>query len=220
MFAFLTIVLLALAPGERLDYDVRLGPVSVGRLELATLDPDTVRGDSGRRFRATIELALPLVFRARYVLDSWATPEELLTLRSGKKTVETRYRAQWRADYFDSLAVYSDGDTLSLEQAARDLLTAWQYLRTLPLATGDTARFFVHSDRRSQNVTVVARGHRTVETECGRFRVLELAQLGSGLVGTMLRSDDQRRLPVLIRTSITGVPVTAQLRAIGTGEEG
>lgn len=217
MFALLTIAVLALTPGERLDYDVRLGPVSVGSLELLTLPSDTARGDTCHCYRATMELALPLVFRARYVLESRVRPGEMLTIRSEKTTVETRYRAYWRADYGDSLVTYSSGDTFRIEGPARDLLTAWQYLRTLQLAEGDTARFLVHSDRRTQQVAFTVREARVIETPAGRFAAIELSQLGTGLVGSMLRSMDRRRLPVLIRTTIAGVPVTAQLRAAEAG---
>jgi hypothetical protein len=213
--------LMALVPGERLDYDVRLGPMSVGSLELATLAPDTVQGESCRHFRATIDLSLRFVFRARYVLDAWSTSDDFVTLRSGKSTQETRYSADWTADYRygDSMVVYSDGDTFALEGESRDLLTTWYYLRSLPLVTRDTVRFHVHSDRRDQSVTVIDRGRRSLEVAGRRFRTQELAQRGPGLVGTMFLSDDEQRLPVLIRTSISGVPVTAQLRMATTGGE-
>ena len=192
----------------------------VGGLELATCEPDTVRGEECRHFRATIELSVRFVFRARYVQDAWATFDDLVTLRTSKETEETRYRARWTADYLydDSVVCYSDGDTFALGVESRDLLTTWQWLRTLPLASRDTVRLHVHSDRRDQDVTLVARGYHAVETACGRFRTIEIAQRGQGIVGTMFISSDGRRLPVLIRTTISGVPLTAQLRSIEPGE--
>lgn len=76
MFALLLTALVALVPGERLDYDVRLGPVSVGSLELAALGPDSIRGQSCLHLRGTLELSLRFVFRGRYVLDSRARADD------------------------------------------------------------------------------------------------------------------------------------------------
>lgn len=210
--------LLALVPGERLDYDVRLGPVSVGRLELATLAPESLRGEPCRRFQATLEISLRFLFRGRYVLDAWATEDEFITLRSGKLTDETRYQAQWTADYLydDSVVVYSDGDSFALRDQARDLLTSWFFLRSPDIGRSDTLEFHVHSDRRDQRVTIIGRDTSTIETPAGRFRSLELAQQGTGLIGRMFVSYDRRRLPVLIRTSIGGMPIVAQLRSVRT----
>ena len=216
MLAVFLVLVLGLTPGEQLDYEVRLGPVAVGSLELATLVPDSIRGEYCRHFRATLEVSLRFLFRGRYVLDSWATYDDLRTMRSAKTTEETRYRAQWTADYLyqDSVVAYSDGDSFALPGPARDLLTAWHYLRSQAMVSGDTLRFHAHSDRREQEVTIIARDMTVVETPAGRFRTIELAQHGSGLIGRILVSDDERRLPVLIRTSIGGVPLTAQLRAV------
>jgi len=100
MLATLAALAIAIAPGERLDYGLRYGPVSIGTLTLRTLRPDTSGTDECWHFRADLELtrSFSWLFWANYRLETWCRVSDLVTLRSYKRTREPRYRAEWTAN--------------------------------------------------------------------------------------------------------------------------
>ena len=159
---------------------------------------------------------LGFFFRGEYRLDAWARACDLVTLRSAKRTDESRYHAVWTADYryADSVVVYSSGDTFDLLTDARDVLTLWYYMRTAELAVGDTLRVHVHSDRRDQDATMVAARLVSVRVPAGEFECLELLPERGGVLGAVYLSTDEARLPVVIRIGVGGLKVSAVLRGV------
>jgi hypothetical protein len=206
-------VLFALVPGERLEYDVRLGPLRLGRLELSTLEPAVVLGESCRHFHADLDIRLGFLFRGRYRLDSWSRSEDLATIRSAKETEESRYRASWSADYDYPCGEvrYSDGDTFVLSGPAHDLLTLWYLFRKRELRPGDTARVVCHADRRTQQVSVAAGQSTEVNVPAGEFECLELTPIAAGPLGSVWLAEDSARTPVRIRLRTGSLEVDALL---------
>ncbi|MBM3330305.1 DUF3108 domain-containing protein [candidate division WOR-3 bacterium] len=223
MLAVLAALAVALVPGERLDYGLRYGPVSIGRLRLETLQPETLGTEECWHFRADLELtrSFSWVFWANYRLETWCRTSDMVTLRSYKRTREPRYRAEWTADYdlVQSVANYSDGRTTSVESGARDLLSTWYYFRTLSLAAGDTVRTALHVDRRNYQLVAVARAAKAVSTPAGAFDCIAVVPNAGGPLGTVYLTDDSERIPVSIRTRVGGLVVSAFLRSVSFEEE-
>jgi len=214
---------IAFAPGERLDYGLRYGPVAVGTLVLKTLEPETVGTDECRHFRADLELtrSFSWLFWAEYRLETWCRVQDMVTLRSYKRTREPRYRAEWTADFNpDRQSVsYSDGDTLPVEPGTRDLLSTWYYFRTLPLAPGDEVRTALHVDRRNYQLAAAVRAAKPVSTPAGVFDCVAVTPNTGCPLGTVYLSDDAERIPVSIRTRVGGLVVTASLRSVSHEDE-
>ncbi len=217
------VLVCAFAPGERLEYDVRYGPLNLGNLALTALAPDTVCGESCYHFRAELESnpALSFLFRARYELETWCRMKDMVTLRSYKRTDESRYQAEWTAEYdYDAGRVYySDSADYPLADSARDLLTLWYYFRTLPLVLGDTYRVDSHTDRRNYEVEVVGARQTKLQTRAGEFDCLEVVPSAGGPLGNIYLSEEPDRVPVVIRTKVGGMLVSAFLRSIEFLEE-
>ncbi len=203
-------------PGENLEYDVRYGPVTLGRLVLETLAPDTVQGETCYHFRAELELSRSFswLFWASYRLESWARRTDLVTLRSYKRTQEPNYRAEWTADYFPARCSvrYSPGVDYFLPDSSRDMLTLWYLFRTLDLKAGDTVRARVHADRRNHVVSVAVAGRRQIRTPAGVFDCWLLNPSAGSPLGTVLVSAERDRVPVMIRARFGGMVVSAYLR--------
>ena len=223
MFPILAALAIAVVPGERLDYGLRYGPVSIGTLTLQTLQPETVGTDERWHFRADLELtrSFSWVFWANYRLETWCRVSDMVTLRSYKRTREPHYRAEWTANYDpdQSVVSYSDGKTFSIEPGARDLLSTWYYFRTLPLVPGDTVKTALHVDRRNYQLVAVARAAKTVSTPAGVFDCIAVVPSAGGPLGTVYLTDDAERIPVSIRTRVGGLVVTASLRSMSCEEE-
>ncbi len=241
MVAVLLLLVAGLAPGERLEYDVKYGPFTLGRLILETLELDTVMDAPCHHFRSTLGLSLGFVFKAEYEIDSWSRIEDMVTMRSAKTTRESRFRGEWTADFdYDSSRVfYSDGDIYVLRQPeARDLLTLWHWFRSLALDTGEMVPVYVHTDRREYDTWFRARRWTAVSTPAGTFQSLELVTEDKTPLGAVYLADasvvqggypvsseawDQAfidRVPVLIKTNVGGMEVSAFLRSARFGECG
>ncbi len=219
-------MVLAFAPGERLEYDVRCGPLRLGELTLTTLALDTVSGESCYSFRAVLEAKLGFLFHATYDIRTWCRTEDMVTMRSAKETRESRYEARWTADYDYEAGrvVYSDGDTFPLPDSARDVLTLWYWFRTLETAVGDTQPVYCHTDRRDYEPEFIATKRTDVAVPVGEFDCLELIPSPGSPLGALYLADMEtdsgpaNRIPVVIRTDIGGVQVSAVLRSIGLEE--
>ncbi len=213
----LCLLLAVLEPGERLTYDVRYGPVALGRMELAVLEPETVGTETCHRFSAVLETSrsYSLLFTARYELASWVRRRDFATLRSYKHTEERNYEALVRADFdYDAGQIrYSDGKRYPLAGPCRDLLTLWYYFRLVELEPGEVMSLYTHVDRQDYRVKVRAARSEQVRVPAGVFRCLVVVPSTAGPLG-MVYLDEQGRVPVVIRTRVAGVTVSAFLREV------
>jgi hypothetical protein len=213
----LCLFLATFEPGERLTYDVRYGPVTLGRMELCALDPDTIDVETCYRFAANLETnrSLALVFDARYGLLSWVRPADFTTLRSYKDTEERNYEAEVQADfdYGRKVIRYSDGKTYPLAGPCRDLLTLWYFFRQAELEPGDVISLYSHVDRKDYRVKVRAARYEKVRVPAGVFRCVVVVPSTAGPLGTVYL-DEQSRIPVVIRTRVAGMTVSALLREV------
>ena len=214
--AFLVALCVAATPGERLLYDVKYGPLKLGTMSLEVLEPDCSAGETLEHFRCDLEFtrSLSWLFWAQYRLESWSRGPAMLTARSYKRTREPNYRAEWTATYGKDSVRYSDGKSFAVPDSSRDMLTMWYFLRTVPLDPGDSFRAVVHADRRTSSLRVAVRGPKRVRTSAGVFDCLALTPDAGSPLGTVWLSNDESRIPVVIRTRIGGVAISAQLRQV------
>jgi len=210
-------------PGEKLEYDVRYGPVVLGGLVLRTLPVETVAGTECYHFRAELEInrSLSWLFWASYQLETWCDTKELITRRSRKRTREPNYRAEWTADYYqdEQRVIYSDSNEYQAPDSARDLLTLWYYLRTRPLEPGTVVVLNGHIDRKNYRLQARVTDYGVVRTGAGRFDCLAVSPSAAGPLGAVLVSRDSCHLPVVLRTRVAGLVVSAFLRRITSQEE-
>jgi hypothetical protein len=214
---------LPFAPGEVLIYDAR---VSVfGRVGEATL-----RVDSSCRIRDRSALRLsfdvnggPSFLRVEDETRSWIDATTLATLRYEKREQSPL------GSHEESVTVAAEGQrwrdvsgrTFETGSAVPiDELSLLYFIRTLPLRTGDTDLGAGHFDARRNPVELRVRGRSEVEVPAGRFSVIDVELKvrdprrypGTGVIRIQL-TDDERRVPVRIRTSLPGsTPVTLELR--------
>lgn len=194
----------------------------LGSMMLEELPVDTLAGIECYHLRAQLQLGGPFsfLFWANYLLESWCEKKGMLTRRSYKKTKEKNYQAEWSASYQPGVVSYSDGRSYPLPDSARDMLTLWFFLRTLNWQGGKEKVLYAHIDRCNWQVSFALKGKQTVRTPAGEFNCLVVTPRTSGPLGTVFISDDERRLPVVIRTRVGGFPVTAYLTANNSQPKG
>lgn len=215
---FYLLVSLSFVVQERLEYDIKYGPVVLGSMVLERLGQESLEGRECEHLRAEVEIDehLSWLFWARYRFESWCETDNWLTVRSEKRTREKNYCSEMSAifDQKGKVARYQDGKELVLPDSCRDMLTLWFYLRTIVWGEGKPVVVNSHIDRRNWQVRFITSGKQRVRTRAGDFDCLIVSPTVTGPLGTVFISQDKERLPVVIRTRAGALTVSAYLRKI------
>jgi hypothetical protein len=219
---------LPFASGERAEYQVKLGLVSVGSGSVEILGTETVAGSPTFHARMRVSGGLgPARVDDRY--ESWIDTQGVFSRRFIQDVHEVRYRRQrsydfdvarrvWRRTDKDEQGPLPTGEPL-------DDLSFMYYVRTLPLNVGDEYRLTRYFKESGNPVILRVLRKQTVEVPAGRFNtvVVQPTIRTSGLFGEGGRaeiyfSDDDRRIPVLIKSRVPVVgSLTMALRTYRAG---
>jgi hypothetical protein len=235
--------LLPFGPGERLTFSVDYGVINAG---WAVMEIPRTRRYVGVecldvRSEASSNAFFSKIHKVRDRAQSLLDPETLLPLRYEKHQREGDYSADVvvKFDRREHFARYENGDELMMHPWAQDELSAFYYLRTLPLAEGRDVFIDNHTNRKNYPLRVIVHGRETVEVAAGTFDcwVVEPVVREGGIFQakgtlTIWLTADERRIPVKMRTKIVVGAITVSLveyepaqrwrrgQAAGGGEEG
>lgn len=205
-------------PGEQSEYQVKLGPLSLGSGIMQVVSVEPVRGHPSYYVSWKIQGGLPLA-RVDDHFESWIDVETLSTLRSIRDIREVRYRAQRFYEIYPEAGFWERIDTGESEpletQFPLDDISFIYYARTIPLEVGETyelPRYF-RADRNPVILQVLRK--ETIEVPAGTFETIVIRPIikagglfGEGGEAEVYFTDDDRRL--LVRLS-SKVPVVGSL---------
>ena len=204
--------------GERADYQVKLGGISVGSgyLEVAP-GLEVVGGEQTYHARMRVSGGLgPARVDDRY--ESWIDTDGLFSRRFRQNIHEVRYRRNRTYDFSPERMTYrrENGDTGSIaSNRPLDDLSFMYYARTLPLEVGDEYTLNRYFKADGNPVVLKVLRKETVRVPAGSYRTIVVQPLirtdglfGEGGRAEIYFSDDEHRIPVLIRTR---VPVVGSL---------
>jgi len=163
----------ALVVGERLEYDVKFGPIKVGRASMEVLDLEDVRGRRAwhTRFQVT---GGTLFFHVNDVLESWIDVETFSSLRFRQRLSEGSRDRLYEYEIYPERAVYVEKDKGERPSVSHPLDDGsfLYFLRTVPIELGATYEFqrYFMPDRNPVRLEVLGRD--TVEVPAGRFDAL------------------------------------------------
>lgn len=210
-------VLVPFGAGERAEFQVKLGAITVGSGAMEVLGEETVRGHRTWHTRLRVSGGIPLA-RVDDRFDSWIDAAGLFSRRFKQDQKEVRFERNRTYDFFPERRTFrrENGETGTIPTSQPlDDVSFLYYARTLPLEVGETYtlnRYF-KADGNPVVLRVVRRD--TVRVPAGSFAtvVVEPTIKTDGLFGEGGRaevhfSDDWRRIPVMIRSS---VPVVGSL---------
>lgn len=211
--------------GETLDYNLTWLKVTGGTARM-TMRPG---GEKGELFHITsVAKSSPRFsrfFRVRDEIETTVTRKDFSTVRYVKKLDED-------GDTIQEVTVVENGvatrtrkkvKKVSVPHPIFDPISVIYYLRTVDLAAGKSHELTLIADGKIYVVHVRVVRRETIVTPAGRFAtVMVEPQMTSGGVPRGERmfiwySDDERRLPVRIRSEIKIGAVTATLRGVGSG---
>lgn len=205
-------------PGERLEYQVKLGWFSVGWGDMTVMQVDTVRGSPSYHVMWRIEGGLPLA-RVKDRYESWIDLQSLSSLRFIQDIREVNYENFRHYEFFPGELRWEqvdEGEEGPLPtDVPQDDISFVYYARTLPLVVGETYTLD-HYFKESGNPLVlkVLRKDR-VEVPAGTFNTIVVQPIiktkglfSQGGEAEIHFSDDERRLVVQMKSK---VPVVGHL---------
>jgi Protein of unknown function (DUF3108) len=219
---------LPFAPGEHAVYQVRLGSIPVGTGTLSVTGRQVVQGE--QTFHTVMTLAgRTLVYSLNNRYESWIDTDGLFSRRFLQNVQEGSYRRNRTFHFNPEQRTFRrhDGETGTLPtNEPLDDLSFLYYARTLPLEVGATYRLNRYFKPDGNPVVIQVLRRETIQVPAGRFRTIVVRPVvrTDGLFGEDGRaevwfSDDQYRIPVMIRSEAGRLPgsITLRLRTFRPG---
>jgi hypothetical protein len=207
--------------GETLRFAMSILGASGGELTLSARETP-LDGKPAYKFELSAVSGefLSKIFLVRDYLASWIDPTTFRSLRFEKHTVEgKRVRDDLiEFDYTKKIA-YRDGKPIAIEENTLDLLSSIYYIRLLDLERRDPIPLTVVS-RHLFPLLVVVQGRETIATPAGTFKTIRVEPQGpEGLIGkgktlTLWLTDDERKMPVQIKSKLKVGTLTGKLKAV------
>lgn len=150
-------------------------------------------------------------YKVRDRIESYVDAESLYSRRFIKHLREGSYKKDMeiRFNQADGKALYADGDTLDVPPGAHDVLSAFYYVRTVPLPDGATIVIPTHDNKKSYQMEVRVLKRERIQVPAGTFPCVLVEPLlksegvfrSKGSIYVWL-SDDERRIPVLVKSKV------------------
>jgi hypothetical protein len=162
-----------LTVGERLVYEVKFGPLRVGRASMEVLGIEEVRGHRAwhTRFQVT---GGTLFFRVNDVLESWIDVETFSSLRFRQQLSEGSRDRLYEYEMFPERSTYQQKGKPEMPSVPRPLDDGsfLYFLRTVAIEEGASYEFprYFMPDRNPVRLEVLGRD--TVDVPAGRFDAL------------------------------------------------
>jgi hypothetical protein len=208
--------------GERLVFSVQYGLVTAGEATLEVRNLATLEGRACYRIvsDARTNDFFSKFFQVRDRYESYIDTTELYSLRYEKHVREGKFKRDEAVD-FDQVrhrAVYKD-KVVPIPPRSQDVLSALYYVRTLPLEVGQSISLANHTDGKNYPLIVKVHARERVKVDAGEFDciVVEPILRGPSVFTqkgrlTVWLTDDERRLPVLMKSKVVIGHVAAVLK--------
>ena len=214
------------AVGEELVYRATFGGIPAGTARMRVEGIEMVRGRPAYHLVFSIDGGVPL-FRVRDRYESWVDVETLASLRHRQNISEGRYKRTTTYEIYPERAQYQKNDG-PMEQSVPDPLDDGSFIyavRTAGVRPGETRRDdrYFRPDRNP--VVIAGVGRDTVRVGAGTFAttIVKPSIKTSGLFseGGDARihfSDDEHRIPVLVKTKFSKFSLTLALDRVTKGD--
>jgi len=199
--------------GEYFQFSIEWNGLNGGSSLMQVQNIHTVDGHRAYRIVTKTESNsfVSKFYKVRDRAESFIDAESLVSRRFVKHLREGGYKKDLdvRFDQERHQAMYAGGPTLDVPARVQDVLSAFYYVRTQPLATGSTLSIPTHDNRKSYEMEVKVHRRERIEVPAGKFDcvVVEPMLKSEGVFqakGSILvwLSDDSRRIPVLVKSKV------------------
>ena len=208
--------------GETLRFAISVLGASGGELTLSAKETQ-LDGRPAYKFELSAISGefLSKIFLVRDYLASWVDPKTFRSLRFEKHTVEgKRVRDDLiEFDYARKIAT-RDGKPIAIEENTLDSLSSVYYIRLLDLDHPEPIPLTVVS-KKLFPLSVIVQGRETLKTPAGTFKTIRVEPRSEdgGLIGkgrnlVLWLTDDERKMPVQIKSKLKVGTLLGKLKAI------
>ena len=210
--------------GETLDYDLVWLKLTGGSARMTIqpqqADPSNYRITSMARTSSTFSR----IYKVRDEIETVVARSNFTTLRYHKSLQEGSSRKDETTTYANGIATRK-GKTYAVPTPVFDPLSLVYYLRTQDLTPGRTVNVTVFADKKTYDVAAHVTKRQSIDTPAGNFAaiVVEPDMEAGGLYRdeqsklTIWYSDDERHLPLRIRSDVKIGTITMTLRRVTAG---
>ncbi len=110
---------------------------------------------------------------------------------------------------------------VAIQGMEHSIMSAFYYVRTMPLTVGDTSRFSAVSGKKRYELKVLVHGRESLKTSIGTVNTVKVEPVldGDGIFNSKGRifiwlTDDDRRIPVLMECEIALGSIKAELQRV------
>lgn len=214
--------------GETLDFDLAWSRISGGaaRMTIAPIDKHGYRitsvGKSGTFFSH--------FFKVRDEIESVVARDDFSTLEY-HKVLDERGRRKDELTVVDERnhVAIRKGKSIPVPHPVFDPLSLIYYIRTLDLSPGSVHEFPIIADGKLYTVVATVLNRETITTPAGTFNTVVVEPKMEGQAGVfkdeqnrllIWYSDDERHLPVRVRSDLRIGSITVSLRRSSAGVDG
>jgi hypothetical protein len=215
-------------PGEYLKFSVQYGIIHAGSAYLEVPRAEDMNGHPVLVLQARAESNgfFSTFYKVRNKIQSYWDRDGHYSWRYNENRREGGYKVQndITFDYDRMEARYKDGRTFAIPPHVQDALSAFYYSRTQALPLGGSIVFDYHASRKSLPLEVKVLGRERIETPAGKFNCVAIEPLlkAGGIFKKKGRlviwiTDDERRMPVLMRSKVTVGSISVVLQEYRSG---
>ena len=211
--------------GEKLTFIIRYGIIKAGSSTMAI--PDIVNHNGYECFKIITKARssnfFSAFFKVRDEVVSYMDKDGLYTWGFEKHLREGNYRSDRYVDYdqVHGWAVTNKKDSLRIPPCVQDILTTFYYIRTRKLEVGKSYFVDNHADNKLYPLEVKVHKKERIKVKAGTFDciVVEPILRASGIFKSKGRllvwlTDDERKIPVQMKSKILIGYITAELKKI------
>ena len=199
--------------GEYFQFSIDWSGLNGGNALMQVQNMQTVDGRRTWRIvtKAESNSFVSKFYKVRDRAESFVDAESLYTRRFEKHIREGSYKKDLsvRFDQENRKAIYQDGKSYEVAPQVQDVLSAFYYVRTLPLPDGATIVIPTHDNEKTYDMVVNVIRRERVEVPAGKFDcvLVEPVLKSEGIFksrGQMYvwLSDDERRIPVQVKSRV------------------
>lgn len=209
-------------PGEECTFSIGYGVIQAGEATVSVRSVFDYYGSKvyHLRTRARSNRFFSAIFKVRDQADSYLDVHELHSRYFAKHLREGNYErdVEIHFDHEDGKAYFPDGKENDVPVGVQDVLSAFFKVRSMPLEAGQRVSMPTHGDKELYELEVIVHGRETIDSVLGEQSCIKvqpvLAEEGlfkhQGDLFVWI-TDDERRVPVLVRATIPVGAIEAKL---------
>ncbi len=218
----------AFSVGEHLVFEIAYGFIRAGTATMSIPDTQWVRGRPCYHIVTTAQSNkfFSFFFKVRDRVESLIDMDGIFTWRFEKHIREGKFHADKYVEYDQYLReVITKKDTMAVPLYVQDILSSFYYARTVPMEVGDSFDIDNYADGKIYPLKVLVHRKERIKVPAGSFNciVVEPVLRGEGLFNqkgklTIWLTDDERKIPVLMKSKVVIGSIDARLKSFKIGE--